>query len=354
MKVLMISSLQEKTPPSGYGGVERIVDWTASALSELGLYIYVIRKEGSKGGRYISYSSTDKTLLLVVKRTIKNIRPDLVHMHVRNRRVLTYLRRHRIPTVITLHNNFRKTSRWVPIIQDAPDYFYFTCVSKSLKRRVVEALKYNHVKKPRHDITILNPGIDTKWYSKKIKRLAKKYFIYLGVVAPYKGVANLAQAFNTMQENFLIVGPYRGIAGKNYIKKILGHAKRSNVQYYGATRTAGEKIRLLCAAKGLLVATGYDKKERDCFEAFGLIMLEANALGVPVIGFDKGNISDYIINGGNGYKFKTLKELPVLIEKVEHHDMTQSCLKHVQQYDVKKNAGRHLAFYKRVISDNNV
>jgi len=80
-------------------------------------------------------------------------------------------------------------------------------------------------------------------------------------------------------------------------------------------------------------------------------MLEANALGVPIIGYNKGNISDYIKDGINGYKFNRTTEIPNLMKKIKKINF-QKCIELAKEYNINSVAEKYTRLYKSIISDN--
>ncbi len=349
MKILSLSSFLNPTPPAGYGGTERFVHMLSNGLVEQGHLVTVLASKDSVGGLYETLQTNEDTLLDTFITAFESINPDVVHINTKNRIVLEFLRTKDLPTVITFYNNFRKTSSWVEIIKDAPSHFHFTTISNSLKERVLEALKHNGVGLPNTSIQVTGYGMDVASYQDKSIDKPRDKYIYIGVIARYKGVLDVVKAFANLEDNLLIVGPCNNSVEKAYFDEVMIYTNKSNISYFGETTDEQEKFELLSQSKALIIATGYDPKESDCHEAFGLVMLEANSVGTPVIGYAQGNIKDYIVEGVNGYKFRSLEELPKLLEKIEVTDLSADSKEYAKQYDISLVVKNYEKFFASII-----
>ena len=143
MKVLQISSLLYKTPPLGYGGIEQFADDLADCLSTLKTEVYIIRLIGSKGGDYFSFNIKSHFLLKKIKTIVKKIKPDVIHSHIKDEKLIKFLRTLKIPIIFTIHNNIRENSDWIEIMKEPPKNFLFVAVSKNLLDRICQFLSTN-------------------------------------------------------------------------------------------------------------------------------------------------------------------------------------------------------------------
>jgi glycosyltransferase involved in cell wall biosynthesis len=211
-------------------------------------------------------------------------------------------------------------------------------------------MRENNLKINDDDIYMCGYGMDINIYKMcKKNSCAGDYYMYIGAVAPYKGVLDIALAFKNINERLVIVGPCTNEDERPYYNKVLEIVQEcGNIEYYGEAKTEDEKIRLLQKAKGSIIASGYSSYDADYYEAFGLVMLEANAVGIPVIGFNKGNTSDYILDGINGYKFDNITELPGLIEKVNNNDMLAGSLEVSERYRISEISKKYLELFNSI------
>ena len=353
MKILEISSLQENTPPHGYGGVERFVHYLSSQLSEMGDDVTVVLKEGSEGGKYRKVEINSENIINKVDKFLKNNAVDIIHLNYKQIELIEYLKKVSIPIVLTLHNNIRQESSWLSIINDAPKHFNFSVISNSLKNRVIEKMKLCGYKIDGIEIEIIDYAsphvvvVDTK--------KTKDYYLYLGVIARYKGVLDVVKYFSTTNSNLLVVGPCNNDDEQEYFNQILEVINKSqNIKYYGATKDEQEKMSLVSDAKAIVMATGYDPLESDCHEAFGLVMLEANQIGVPVIGYAKGNIKDYILDGVNGYKFNNIEEINNIISSIESNDLSEKCIEYSNRFDIGVITKKYREYFDKILSRNSL
>jgi len=342
--------LLNPTPPNGYGGTERFVHQLCNNLVDSGHVLHVLCNEGSSGGKYNITRTSSNTLLDKTKGLIKEFNPEIIHINSKQKEILKYLQDINTPVVVTFYNNFRENSSWVGIIENAPKHFHFTAISNSLRERVIEALEYHKISIDPTKILVSGYGMDVSFYTNSIHETPKDYHIYLGVIAQYKSVVDIAKEFTKLNENLLIVGPCNNEDERKYFDEIMKYTKWKNIEYHGETKNEQEKINFLLGAKSLILNTGYDPKESDCHEAFGLVMLEANSLGIPVLGYTQGNIKDYIKDGFNGYKYRKISELGSLIKKLKTSDMKNNCIEHAKNYDIKAIAQGYSKIFEKIIS----
>lgn len=352
MKIIEISSLQEQTPPQGYGGTERFVHAFSNELSDRGHDVTVVCKEGSLGGKYKKvYANNGAAVISAIKALDKTEYPDLLHLNTKDKDLIEFLKSLNIPVVCTFHNNFRSTSGWIKIIRENPDNFFFSTISENLKKRTEEALITNNVVIPTHKITNLGFGMETELYTSNIQELPKENYVYIGVIARYKGVLDIVKAFLNTDKKLVLVGPTHTVEEKQYLAEILNTVgDNKNITCYGETSNEKEKIDLILKSYALVIATGIDPKEADCHEAFGLVMLEANALGIPVIGFAKGNVTDYIVNGQNGIKFDSFDNFLLVLKNIEEKDWKNSCIERSKLFDIRRVADSYENFFKEIIA----
>ncbi|MEM0212620.1 MAG: glycosyltransferase [Candidatus Methanomethylicia archaeon] len=142
----------------------------------------------------------------------------------------------------------------------------------------------------------------------KFKSGEKEYFLFLSRICKEKGALNFIEiAKEFPNEKFILAGDDRPEHGANpiFINTILRNLPK-NVEYLGEV-TEDKKIELLSKAKALILP--YDK---DYFEVFGIIMVEALASSTPCFVIESGATNE-ILNGKGlteyGYVANDLNEL---------------------------------------------
>ncbi len=135
--------------------------------------------------------------------------------------------------------------------------------------------------------TTIYPPVDTKYFtpaagSNSATNPKEDFYLTVSRMVPYKYMDVIVKAFAKMPEHKLLVigdGPERKrlekMAGTNV--EILGHLSRNEVRDY------------MRRAKAFIFAAEED---------FGIVPLEAQACGTPVIAYGKGGAKETIINLG--------------------------------------------------------
>ena len=136
---------------------------------------------------------------------------------------------------------------------------------------------------------VVHPPIEDVWFeeTKNEKRKTKNGFIIVSTLASYKRIDLAIHACNTLNLPLKIVGS--GPA-ESALKRIAG----PTIAFLGY-REHAELKDLYAEAKALIIPGEED---------FGLVALEAEASGTPVIAYGKGGVRETVIEGTTGRFFE--------------------------------------------------
>ncbi len=147
----------------------------------------------------------------------------------------------------------------------------------------------------------ITPGVDRKVFvlDENIKR--ENILLSIGRIQEQKrqlDVLKFLDNFRKIDSNFLcyFVGGPSGKSGDDYLNQLKDNVKElnleSNTEFLGNLTQI--KIKELMNRSKLLIHTSH-------FETFGLVAIEANTMGVPVLTTNQGPLSEIIENNVNGY-----------------------------------------------------
>jgi len=173
----------------------------------------------------------------------------------------------------------------------------FIAISNYISRRIKKI--YNR------SSTVIYPPVDVE----KFQLFEKKENFYLTVsrLVPYKRVDILIKAFSKMPDRKLIV-----IGDGPDLKKLKKLATR-NIEFLGYQKFSVVKD-YLQRAKAFLFAGEED---------FGIVLVEAQACGTPVIAYNRGGASEIIINKKTGILFNE-QSVESLIEAIREFERIEN------------------------------
>ncbi len=134
------------------------------------------------------------------------------------------------------------------------------------------------------DAAVIHPPVDTEFFTPANR--ASEFYLAAGALVPYKRFDLIVKAFNALDRRLVVAG---GGPEMERLRKLA----RGNVQVLGWV-TSKELRRLYRTAKGLVSAARED---------FGIVIVEAQACGCPVIAFGAGGAPEIIQDGMNGILF---------------------------------------------------
>ncbi len=174
-------------------------------------------------------------------------------------------------------------------------------------------------------------------------------FMFVGRLSVEKGVGMLLDAFRNSPFKLYIIGdgPLRG-----EVEACV--ADNPNVHYLGY-RDKAQIIKLLSKSAALIFPT-------MSFEQFGNVIIEAFFSGTPVIGPDSSSPAELIVEGYNGFHFKT-GSVSDLRQKIQYYqslpESTRHCLSqnaissYRKYYTPETNLVLLSNIYKSVLHENN-
>ena len=205
-------------------------------------------------------------------------------------------------------------------------------------------------------ITKISPGIDKEIFTYDSNLERENILLSVGRIQEQKRqmeVLKFIDNFRKIDTNFLcyFVGGPSGKSGDDYLIELKNTVKElnldSNVEFLGnLTQT---EIKILMNRSKLLIHTSQ-------YETFGLVAIEANAMGVPVLTTNRGSLMEIIEHNNNGYISENLIDGRVnnfvknlLTDDKKFKGMSKYCLEKSKKYDWVNTSEQLVDMYERLI-----
>jgi len=216
----------------------------------------------------------------------------------------------------------------------------FMTVSNSTKKEL-ESLGINK-------ISVIENGVTIPETIAKYRKETDTTLIYLGALAKDKGVEDVIDIFNRLSLahknwNFWIVGK-----GEEKYRRYLSQEATKGIKFFGYV-SESRKFELLGKAHILI--------NPSIREGWGLVNIEANSVGTPVIGYKVTGMVDSVIDTRTGILVKKhdtksiIKAINVLVNnKDRYNTMVIDCRKHAKKFTWKNSINCSTILIKEVIN----
>lgn len=220
---------------------------------------------------------------------------------------------------------------------------HFVAISKAQKKQFKKA-------NAKH---IVYNGINSKLFTIDENR-KREYLLFVGRMSKAKqngkfmdpkGVLHAIYVAQKTKNPLKIVG---NVEDKNFYKELIEPRLSDKIQFVGEVSAdqllTKEQLRdLYQGAKAFLFPTKLD-------EPFGLVMAEAQSCGTPVIAFNRGAVSELVVDGKTGFVVENENEMVDAVKKVNAL-RSDDCRRHIEDnFTFDKMVENYEKVYREILN----
>ena len=204
----------------------------------------------------------------------------------------------------------------------------------------------------------VTPGVDKEIFSPDPSVKKENIFLSIGRIQEQKGQLQTLEFLNNFKKiendfKCIFVGGPSGKYGEEYLLELKRTVKDFNLDKHVEflDNLPQTKIIELLNKSKLLIHTSQ-------FETFGLVAIEANTMGVPVLTINNGSLMEIIENNKNGYLSENLIDKDVnnfvsnlINEDKKFEEVSLSCVEKSKKYDWENTSQILQNIYQELITD---
>lgn len=294
MRIAQVVAPWLPVPPVGYGGIEAVVSLLTEELVKRGHDVTLFAAGDSKTSAKLSsvypkalgndgnLKKNHFILLNQILPAFKNeAQFDIIHSHG-PKESMFFAELVKTPVVHTIHGT---------ITQGDASSEKFAVYKKFAHQNFVSISNAQRTGIPElHYVATVYNGIDIAQFPPRTGN--GNYLVWLGRITTKKGILEtikVAQALDLPLKIAAFVDPVDQPFFDSKVKPLLS----DKIEFLGQLNHE-ERAKLLGDAKVFLFPIKWQ-------EPFGLVMVEAMATGTPVVAFDRGSVSEVVVDGKTGY-----------------------------------------------------
>ncbi|MBV9412127.1 MAG: glycosyltransferase family 4 protein, partial [Acidimicrobiia bacterium] len=333
MRIGLVAPPWAPVPPHLYGGIELVVDRLAQGYQAAGHDVVLFTTgdstcpvpkrwflEESEGIR-IGFTVPEVRHVLAAYESLRDV--DLIHDHTVLGPIVS---EHftELPVVTTVHGELDGELRDI-YERVAPDV---AVVAVSNAQRAVA---------PEIPIArVIHHGIDAADFP--VGNGDGGYLLFLGRMSPDKGAARAIDVARKADVPLLLAGKMREPWERDYFDAHVGPFLSEQIQYVGEV-SHERKLELLAGARALAFPIRWN-------EPFGLVMIEAQACGTPVLAFREGAAPEVVADGRTGFLCEDEADMAEAVLKLDLLNRAD-CRAAVEDYfSTERMASEHIELYE--------
>lgn len=296
-----------------------------------------------------------------LSKIFKSIQPSLIHIHMGEdaARFLNFRKKINIPTIVTFHGVDAVTSdEWKMKRRNLYNWYYVLNKKKVIRTfdcfiAVSNFVKQNMIRQgfPENKIKVLYTGIDTKTFcsNEDIKR--EPIVLFIGRLTEQKGCDYLIKAMRIVNQEIPNAKLYIiGDGPERLSLEELSSDIKVNCTFLGAQKEV--KVKEMLSRAQVFCCPSFS-------EGLGMVFLEAQAMGVPVVSFDSGGIPEAVITNKTGLLYPEKDILGIaqgiikfLTDSKSWEEYSRNGIEHVKKnFDIEKQSILLENIYSEVLNN---
>src|SRR2546421_7460613 len=360
MKIGHIASPWITIPPKNYGGAEiviyNLIEEQVAQGNEVTLFAPGDAKTSARLVSFLPQSllAAGETWQAHLKAyyhfycSVEYLRKhefDLVHTHLSSAADLylfPLLLHSPTPHVTTLHSPFPFDKAPSKQLGTADEYYMqwltkvpMVAISKSAEAEAPEDLNF---------VGVVHHGLPAQAFHATSKRQGD-FFVWLGRFARGKGAHLAIEAAKRADVSLILAGTidrYQQESVRYFQEELKPLFDAEQIKYVGPVNFK-QKQSLLSRARGFLNPIEWE-------EPFGMVMIEAMAVGCPVISFARGAAPEIVAHGETGFLVQNVDEMAQSIARIDEIDRETTRLHAQRNFSASVMAEKYGQVYEKVLA----
>jgi glycosyltransferase involved in cell wall biosynthesis len=362
MKIAQIASPWFSVPPKNYGGTEAVIYNLVEKQVELGhdvtLYAPGDSQTSAKLVSFFPRSLMESGIpwqahlkaFYHVQKSVNAVKQgdfDIVHVHLSSASdmyLFPLMAGMQVPHAMTLHSRFpfdHLPNGWVgdadPLYMEWAASMPIVAISEHAKREVPYPLNF---------VGVVYHGLLMDQF-RPVRTQRNGYFAWLGRCVPEKGAHLAIQAAKEAGVPLILAGTVdRNMpeSVRYFSEQIKPQVDNQQIRYVGPANMK-EKISLFSGARAFLNPIEWE-------EPFGMVMIEAMAVGCPVISFNRGAAPELIADGKTGFLVDDVEGMVRAIRSIDIIDRNMTRQYVEEHFSARIMAENYMKVYQQVIQAN--
>lgn len=335
MKVAILSPVVWRTPPREYGPWEQVASNIAEGLLEKGIDVtlfatgdsitkgkldYVIEKPYGENPNLDAKVCECLHISHLMERASEF---DIIHNNY-DFLPLTYSGLINTPMVTTIHGF--SSPKIIPVYKKYNDLNYYVSISNSDRSPELN-----------YAATVYN-GINENEFTYKDN--AGDYLLFFGRIHPEKGTYESIEIAKKYGMKLIISGL---IQDEVYFKEKVEPFIDNESIFYAGNSGPEKRDELLGGAYALLHPISFE-------EPFGLSVAESFFCGTPVIAYNRGSMSELIVDGKTGFLVSDINEVVESLKDIKNLNRKDCRIWAESKFTRSKMAEDYIDVYKKIIN----